>query len=113
MDGLNPTEVWAVILGGASALLLLSNAAEKIVKAWKVAKAPNDRQNERLDELENWREKVDRRLAKGNERFDSIEEGERATQHALLALLDHVIDGNNLKQMEEAKKALQNHLINR
>ena len=32
---------------------------------------------------------------------------------ALLALLDHGIDGNNISQMQEAKTALQNHLINR
>lgn len=113
MEGMTSTEIWAALLGGASALLLLSNAAEKIVKAWKAAKAPNDRQNERLDSLESWRETVDRRLTQGNKRFDSIEEGERATQHALLALLDHGIDGNNIQQMQDAKKALQDHLINR
>lgn len=106
-------EAWAALLGGASALLLLSNAAEKIVKAWRAAKAPNDRQNERLDSLESWKEKVDRKLDNDNQRLGAIEEGNRATQHALLALLDHGIDGNNINQMEEAKKALQNHLINR
>lgn len=113
MEGINPTEAWAALLGGASALLLLSNAAEKIVKAVKAAKAPNDRQNERLDKLEHWREKVDSKLDKDNERLGTIEEGNRATQRALLALLDHGIDGNNIKQMQDAKEALQNHLINR
>lgn len=113
MEGITPTEAWAALLGGASALLLLSNAAEKIVKAWKAAKAPNDRQNERLDSLESWRETVDRKLNHDNKRLDDFEEGNRAIQHALLALLDHGIDGNNIQQMQDAKKALQDHLINR
>ena len=42
-------EIWAAILAVASALVLLSNAAEKIAKAVQTAKAPNARQDERLD----------------------------------------------------------------
>ena len=45
--------------------------------------------------------------------LDSIEAGNRASHQALLALLDHGIDGNNIKQMQDAKKTLQQHLIDR
>lgn len=110
---MNPETIWTTVLAVASAVVLLSNAAEKIVKAWKVAKAPNDQQNERLDALEEWRKTVDGKLNKDNERLSSIEEGNRATARALLALLDHGIDGNNIKQMQDAKELLQDHLINR
>ena len=113
MDGITSAEVWAALLGGASAIVLLSNAIEKIVKAVKAAKAPNDHQNERLDRLEKWQEGVNQRLDNDYRRLGVIDEGNRATQRALLALLDHGIDGNNITQMEDAKKALQNHLINR
>ena len=37
----------------------------------------------------------------------------RVSQQALLALLDHSLDGNNVKQMEEAKDAIQKHLLNK
>lgn len=110
---MTPEAIWTTVLAVASAVVLLSNAAEKLVKAWKVAKAPNDQQNERLDALEDWRRIVDGKLNKDNERLESIEEGNRATARALLALLDHGIDGNNIKQMQDAKESLQNHLINR
>ena len=113
MEELFTTELGTALLAAASAIVLLSNAAEKIVKAYKAAKAPNDLQNERLDSLETWKEKVDHKLDKDNERLGTIEEGNRATQRAILALLDHGIDGNNVEQMQEAKKSLQNHLINR
>jgi hypothetical protein len=109
----NLSTVWTVLLAGASALVLLSNAVEKIVQAIKAARAPNAAQDERLDALEEWRKTVDRNLSRDNERLETIEEGTRASQRALLALLDHGIDGNNLTQMQDAKTALQNHLINR
>lgn len=110
---MNTEGLWTVILAGASAIVLLSNALEKIVKAWKAAKAPYAVQDERLNDLEEWRKTVDSKLNKDNERLSSIEEGNRATARALLALLDHGIDGNNIKQMQDAKEGLRNHLINR
>lgn len=113
MDNITPTEIWTIVLAAASAIVLLSNAVEKIVKAWKAAKAPNEKQNERLTALENWKKTVDGKLDRDNNRLESIEEGNRATQRALLALLDHSLDGNNIKQMQDAKEILQNHLINR
>lgn len=113
MDPINWSAVGAVFLAVASAVVLLSNAAEKIVKAWKAARAPNDKQDERLDALETWRRSVDLKLDSDKSRLDNIEEGDRAIQRALLALLDHSIDGNNIKQMQDAKSELQNHLINR
>lgn len=113
MENITPDMIWTTLLAVASAFVLLSNAAEKIVKAYKTAKAPNDKQDERLDALEKWKQTVDSKLAKDNDRLVDIEEGDRAIQRALLALLDHGIDGNNIKQMQDAKTALQNHLINR
>lgn len=112
MENLTPSIIWAVVLAASSAVVLLSNAAEKIVKAWKAAKAPNVHQDERLDALEAWRKEVDRKLTADNDRLGTIDDGNRVTQRALLALLDHGIDGNNIEQMQHAKEELQNHLIN-
>ncbi len=113
MENMTPEAVWALILAGASALVLLANAGEKIVKIVKAAKAPNQAQNARLDNLENWQEGVDRKLKNDNKRLEAIESGDRVSQRALLALLSHGIDGNNTKQMQDARDELQSHLINR
>lgn len=109
----NVTELWPTVLAIASALVLLSNAAEKIAGAVRAAKAPNLEQDKRLDKVEKHLEEVDNFLATDKKRLDSLDEGNRATQRALLALLDHGIDGNNITQMQHAKEELQNHLINR
>ena len=113
MNKLTPETIWTAVLAAASAFVLFSNAIEKIVKAVKAAKAPNIQQNDRLDALETRMDNVERKLNHDKERLDYLDEGNRASQKALLALLDHGMDGNNIEQMQHAKEALQTHLINR
>ena len=102
MEGITTATILAIV----SAFILIATAVEKIAKAVKAAKAPNDVQNERLAALEAWRKEVDRKLIVDDD-------GNRVTQRALLALLDHGIDGNNIEQMQHAKEELQDHLISR
>lgn len=113
MDNLTPTQLWTAVLAIASAVVLLGNAAEKLAKAVRMAKAPNVQQDERISALEIWKEGVDRKLDADKKHLDNIDSGNRVTQLALLALLDHGIDGNNIDQMQHAKEELQQHLINR
>lgn len=113
MDNWTPSQIWAAVAAVASAVVLLSSALEKIVKAVKAAKAPGDKQDTRLDQLEDWQRIVNRKLDNDYKRLEAIEEGNHASQRALLALLDHGLNGNNVKQMQDAKEILQNHLINR
>lgn len=110
---MNFNEIWPAILAVASAIVLLANAAEKIGKAIQLAKAPNAKQDERIEKVEKHLEEVDHFLEKDKKRLDGLEEGNRATQRALIALLDHGIDGNNIKQMQDAKTELMTNLINR
>lgn len=91
-----------VSIGGASAV---------ICKAISHFKKPNEKQNERISSLEKRVEKHDLMLAKDSSKLDKIEESSRITQQALLALLDHSLDGNNIRQLTDAKEALQMHLI--
>lgn len=113
MDGITVDGLWALLLAGASAVVLLASAVGKIAEIIKAVKAPNATQDARLDDLEEWRKGVDRMLIADKSHLDTIDEGNRATHRALLALLDHGIDGNNIKQMQDAKTELTNHLINR
>ena len=107
------TDVWAWVLAAASAIVLLSNAAEKIAKAVKAAEAPNEEQDRRLTEAEKDIRDIKGFLANDKKRLDSLEEGNRVTQRALIALLGHGLDGNNQKEMATAKADLESYLINR
>lgn len=109
----DPSTAWAWLLAAASALVLLANAAEKVAKAVSAAKKPNLDQDKRLDILEARMAAVERKLTHDKDRLDAYGEGERVTQQAILALLDHGLDGNNIDQMRHAKQALQDHLLNK
>ena len=103
-------EPWTLLLSGASAVVLIWSAVKTILEIIKAAKAPNDKQNERIEALEAWQKIVDVKLNNDNERLDAIVSDNRITQRALLALLDHGIDGNNIKQMQDVKDDLYMHL---
>lgn len=105
--------MWAWVAGAAGGIVLIWNAVNAIIKLVTTAKAPNDKQNERISNLEGRMDKAEAKLNYDRERFDDIEAGNRVTQTALLALLDHGIDGNNIEQMRRAKEDLQAHLINK
>ena len=111
MEYLTPTQIWTTVLAVASAVVLLSNAAEKIAKTWQAAKAPNAKQDERLSALECWKKEVDEKLSHDHARFEEQGRDNRVTMRALLALLDHGLDGNNITQMQHAKEELQDRLI--
>ena len=105
--------MWVYLLSLASAVVLVCGAVEKIASTVKAARSPHDKQNERIEVLERWRADVDRKLSSDNDRLISIDTSSRVTQRAILALLDHGIDGNNTAQLERAREELQDHLINR
>lgn len=46
-------------------------------------------------------------------RIERIEEGNKITQRALLALLNHAIDGNDIAEVKNASKDLTDYLIRR
>lgn len=114
LDSLGPGEVaallFAVILAAAGAVNTIGSAVEKILKGWKAARAPNDEQDRRIGALEEWRETVDDKLGHDKKELESIHAGNQAMYKALLALLDHGIDGNNIAQMQDAKGDLYAHL---
>ena len=113
MKNWSPAEVWPVILAVASAIVLLANAVEKIGKAIQAARAPGAQQDKRLEELERRMDAAEKQLDRDKGHLSAIDDSNRVTQVALLALLDHGIDGNNMDQMRHAKEELQAHLINR
>ena len=104
-------EFFGAILAVAGGISTLAAAGNWIVNLIAVFKSPNAEQDRRLAKLERRMEQVDDFLARDKQRLDNMEESNRVTQRALLALLAHGIDGNHQKQMEEAKTELELHLI--
>lgn len=112
MEHMTLGQLWPVILAAASALVLLSSAAEKIVIAVKAMKAPEQRQSEDIMRLKGDVADIKDKLEKDKARLDAADAANHVTQEALLALLEHGLNGNNVEQMTSAKSKLQNYLIN-
>ena len=106
------TEIWAIVLAVASAIVLLANAAEKIAKAVKVAKAPEQRQNDEITEIKSRLDKVEAKLDKDKLQIADAKECNHVLTKGMLALLEHGINGNNIDQMREAKNDVNEYLIN-
>ena len=115
-----PEQLWSVVMAICATIAAVSGAVAVIAKIIAHFKKPECDQNVRLDEHEAWLKKHDTAFARYDEifrnnkrRLDGIDEGDHVTQKAMLALLSHAIDGNNLDQLKEAKKDLQEYLIKR
>lgn len=104
--------MWPTILAVASAIVLLSNAVEKIVKAVKVARAPENAQNQKISDLEDRLRKVEDKLENDKKQIAVIREGNHVLTKGMFALLEHGINGNNIEQMKDAKHDVEEYLIN-
>lgn len=98
------------IAGGFTAICVAVGWVIKIVKA---AKAPTKALEGRVAALEGTVKAYEDYFANDKRRLDVLEEGNRVTQKAILALLSHGIDGNDVEGLKAAKKELQEYLIER
>lgn len=104
--------LWPTILAAASAIVLLSNAIEKIVNAIKKAKAPEQRQNDEICAIKTRLDKVEAKLENDNKQIADAKECNHVLTKGMLALLEHGINGNNIDQMRDAKNGVEAYLIN-
>ena len=95
------------------AICTMSAALAVICSVLKKAKEPENIQNGRLDQLEAQVKKFAEYLDRDNRRLNTLDEGNRVTQRALLALMSHAINGNDIDELIKAKKSLQDYLIDK
>jgi hypothetical protein len=137
---LTPGQVLLVCIGAILALAGFINsvgaALDRVEKWRKAAHAPNEAQDElledygerikkleaanlagRVGDLEKWQTEAKTMLGndklsldKINQGLDKINQGLEASFQTQLALLDHSLHGNNLKQMQDARDGLYDYL---
>lgn len=95
-------------------LILTIGAVIALVKATgRDITAPDRSQTARIEALEEAMKKVDERLAAGDAHFAENDSSNRITQKALLAIIDHELNGNSNDKLREAKDELQAYLIDK
>ena len=101
---------WETTIVIAAGVLTMFNVIDKIVTTIKAAKNPVDDLKKRVDDLE-------RKISDSYPRYDSKievnEDGNRVVQRAILELLKHSIDGNNIDGLKDAEKELSKYLISK
>lgn len=113
-----PAELVSIILGICAAIVTISAAIGVIAKLIVKAKAPEAHQNARLDTIDRRLDDIDKTIATFREyftnddnRFKAIEKSNKVTQTALLALLKHSLNGNDITSLKEAERSLEEYLI--
>lgn len=110
---LTPLDIVNIFLGACGIITATAGAFAVIYSLIQKAKSPNRMQNERLDKHEEWLKKHDAMLDNDNKRLNNLEKSGTITMKALLALLKHGIDGNDVDGMRKVKDELEQYLIDR
>ena len=99
------------------ALITISSVTTVILKFFDWKNRPNQRQNERLDAAEKRLDGIDKKFQQydsffltDKERLDDIDKANKVTQRAILALLSHAINGNDVDSLLRAKHELEDYL---
>ena len=105
---------WVANVSVVLALVLSAfNLWDKLDAKKKALKAPTEAMMSRLESVEKKFEQYDDYFRRDLRRIEILEEGNRVTQKALLALMSHAIDGNDIERLRKAKDDLNEYLINR
>ena len=114
------SELVSIIIGVCAFIITISGAIGVIARAISKAKAPEATQNARLDAIDKHLDNIDKIIEKYREffanddaRFKAIEKSNKVTQSALLALLKHSLNGNDIEGLKDAEKALEEYLLDR
>ena len=103
----------AQLIGYAGAIITISTAIGLLINFISKLREPEKKQDERLEACEERLDKIDGMLVEDDKRLMAIDEGNKITQTALLALLKHALNGNETKALKDAEKDLENYLINK
>lgn len=115
-----PAQIIAAVLAICGAIITISAAIGVITKAIEKTREPENNQNKRLDEhdkrlsaLEEIAGKFKEYFDNDDKRFKEIEKSNKITQAALLALLKHSLNGNDMESLKNAEKSLEEYLIDK
>lgn len=102
MKDLTPDALMTFLWVGA-ALVAFTLAVWGLIEKIKKARQPA------LDAAQ-WRRDTDAKLKRDKERIDSLEDGNRVMMRGQIAMLNHIITGNSIDKLKEARDEMIKHL---
>ena len=91
--------------------LVLIGTYNTIMTAVKTHREETKRRNAPVNNLEGTVKEHDERLKRDHERLNDLEEANRIQMRALMAMLHHEIDGNEIDGLKKAYSEIQQYLI--
>lgn len=121
---ISPHELWTTMIAVCAAIITISGACTAIALLINKVRAPEKKQDLRIESLEKSVETINERLDNGNKRFTAdyeriiaIETSTRVTNRIIIeslqTLVTHAIDGNNIDNLKKTKQALDEYLLSK
>ena len=100
-------QIWQVILVICGGISAVGGAVAIIIKAIK----PLTAFAKRVEKIEEHDRKDVKRFDAIDEEFSKIHKADQALYTAMIAILNHMIDGNHIDKMKAARAKLSEHII--
>ena len=121
---ISPSDMWSMVIAICAAIITISGACTAIALFINKVRAPEKKQNARIEALEKEVADINSRLDKGNKRFDkdyeriiAMETSTKITNRiiveSLQTLVSHAIDGNNIEGLKATKRSLDEYLLSK
>lgn len=135
IEGITPDMLWTalIVLVGVGGLIVLGDKVADVWRKHQARKKVNSPENKLAEEISqmviakmeprfadierkfsNDKQSIEthtRQIGEINKRVDNLETGQKAQCRGILALLNHELHNGNSDEMEEAKKGMDNYLI--
>lgn len=113
-----PAELVGFITAIGGAIVTVGAVITLIFKLVNRVRAPEIKQNERIKSVEDRLKAVEEQnkiftqyFINDDKRFKAIERSNKITQSALLAILKHSINGQDIESLKKAEKSIEEFLI--
>lgn len=108
---LTSAQLFGALAGMCTVVVTVDKLINIFFKWRQKAKAPEEKQNTDIHELQNTDRKVLALLDRDDKRLRVLEDGVSVLVKGQLALLGHAVDGNNEAECKEARKDINHYLI--
>ena len=96
---------FVIVLVALCGFIILLGNVVKTVREWK---KPAD---EARDDANQWRTEMDESMKDNTERIKKVEDGNKIIMKALMAIMNHEINGNSVDKLQKALGELNDYLI--
>lgn len=98
------TELWSIFLAMCGSIATIAGAGAILHKLYQKAKQPDTERDSMMKEHE-------KKLENCGKRLDSVEDGQAVMMEAVLAIMNHLIDGEHMDDLKKAAGKVNGYLI--